>query len=484
MNGQSACKGLLIFIDYWNKFDYYLVIKSARVIKMANGTPSKVRITKRAVDACEVKDKPYFVWDDEITGFGVKINPTGRKTYVFQYRVAAPGKSAQTPARRFTIGKHGNVTPDQARQRAGELSMQVQFQNIDPIEQEREEFAERERVVKAKADKARLDTELAFSNYADRWLAHYETHGGKREGGAVRPASVRQAKLVVNTFLKPMLAAKPMPQINKRDIQAIIQAIPAEQVGMRRAVFSYASILFGWAVRQDDISVNFLRDMEKPSAPAARKRALNDEELLAVWNASAVLTQPFSSFYRMLILTIQRRGEVSAMEWSELNREERQWLIPESKTKNKRAHLVALSDLTVAELDRLAGGEEWPEAGLVFTTNNVTPISGISKSKVALDKEINQRLGEAGPMPHWRIHDLRRTGVTELQKLGVRFEVTEAVVNHVGESKSGIAGVYQTYDWLPEKRAALLAWGSRVEAIISGKAKSNVVELRPATNSA
>lgn len=451
---------------------------------MSDGNPTKVRITKRVVDGYDVKDKPYFVWDDAITGFGVKINPTGRKVYVFQYRVAAPGKSAQTPARRYTIGKHGSLTADQARQKAGELALLVQTQNIDPAEQKREQFAERERIENAKAEKARLDTELAFSNYADRWIAHYETHGGKREGGAVRPASVRQAKLVVNTFLKPKLAAKPMPQINKRDIQAIIDSIPVDQVGMRRAVFSYASILFGWAVRQDDIPVNFLRDMEKPKAPDARERALNDEELLAVWNASAVLTQPFSSFYRILILTIQRRGEVSAMEWSELDRKERQWLIPASKTKNKRAHLVALSDLTVAELDRLAGGEEWPDAGLVFTTNNKTPISGISKSKVALDKEISQRLGDAGPMPHWRIHDLRRTGVTELQRLGVRFEVTEAVVNHVGKSKSGIRGVYQTYDWLPEKRAALLAWGSRVAAIISGKAKNNVVELRPATNSA
>lgn len=451
---------------------------------MADGSPTKVRITKRAVDGCDAKDKPYFVWDDAITGFGVKINPTGRKVYVFQYRVAAPGKSAQTPARRFTIGKHGSLTAEQARQKAGELALLVQTQNIDPAEQKREQFAERERVVKAKADKARMDTELAFSNYADRWLAHYETHGGKREGGAVRPASVRQAKLVVNTFLKPMLAAKPMPQINKRDLQAIIQAIPAEQVGMRRAVFSYASILFGWAVRQDDIPVNFLRDMEKPKAPDARKRTLSDEELLAVWNATAVLTQPFSSFYRMLILTIQRRGEVSAMEWSELDREERQWLIPASKTKNKRAHLVALSDLTVIELDRLAGGEEWPDTGLVFTTNKKTPISGISKSKVVLDKEINQRLGDAGRLPHWRIHDLRRTGVTGLQSLGVRFEVTEAVVNHVGQSKSGVAGVYQTYDWQPEKIAALNAWGNHVANIISGKEKINVVELRPATHSA
>lgn len=453
---------------------------------MATGTPTKVRITKRAVDACEVKDKPYFVWDDEITGFGVKINPTGRKVYVFQYRVAAPGKSAQTPARRFTIGKHGNVTPDQARQRAGELSLQVQFQNIDPIEQERMEFAEREQIANAKAEKARLDNELAFSAFADLWLAHYEQKGGRGKGMKVRPSSVQQAKLVVNTFLKPKLLNKPMPEIGKKDIEAIINAMPEEHVGMRRAVFSYASILFGWAARKTDpaIPVNFLRDMDKPPIPVSRNRALTDTELRDVWTATDSLTRPFASFYRMLILTIQRRGEVSAMEWGELDRSERIWLIPESKTKNKREHLVALSDLAVAELDMLAGGDEWPKAGLVFTTNGKKPIGGISKSKAAMDKAVAKVRGENDPIAHWRIHDLRRTGVTGLQRLGVRFEVTEAVVNHVGQSKSGVAGIYQTYDWRPEKIAALNAWGNHVANIISGEEQTNVVELRPATNSA
>jgi hypothetical protein len=66
----------------------------------------------------------------------------------------------------------------------------------------------------------------------------------------------------------------------------------------------------------------------------------------------------------------------------------------------------------------------------------------------------------------------------------VRFEVTEAVVNHVGQSKSGVAGIYQTYDWRPEKIAALNAWGNHVANIISGEEQTNVVELRPATNSA
>lgn len=451
---------------------------------MSGRTPVKVRITKSAVDKYGKEEKPYFIWDDTITGFGVKINPTGRKIYVYQYRVAAPGKSARTPARRFTIGKHGSLTADQARQKAGELALLVQTQNIDPAEQKREQFAERERIENAKAEKARLDNELAFSAYADRWLAHYEEKGGRSKHVKVRPSSVMQAKLVVNRFLKPKLLNKPLPQIGKDDVQAIIDAMPDEHIGMRRAVFSYASILFSWAVRRNDIPVNFLRDMDKPEIPARRERALTDSELKDVWIATDGLTKPFASFYRMLIITIQRRGELAGMEWCELNREKRLWIIPRSKTKNKRGHLVPLSDLAIAELDMLAGGDEWPESGLVFTTNGKKPIAGISKSKAAIDKEVAKVRGEDRPIEHWRIHDLRRTGVTGLQGLGVRFEVTEAVVNHVGQSKSGVSGVYQKYEWQPEKIEALNAWGNKVAGIISGAEKTNVVELRPATNSA
>jgi hypothetical protein len=76
----------------------------------------------------------------------------------------------------------------------------------------------------------------------------------------------------------------------------------------------------------------------------------------------------------------------------------------------------------------------------------------------------------------WTLHDLRRTCATGLQKLGVRLEVTEAVLNHVSGSRDGIVGVYQRHNWAPEKIAALSAWGDRVDAVVEGRsAGENVV---------
>jgi hypothetical protein len=84
-----------------------------------------------------------------------------------------------------------------------------------------------------------------------------------------------------------------------------------------------------------------------------------------------------------------------------------------------------------------------------------------SKAKPVLDAES----GVSG----WRLHDLRRTVATGLQRLGVRLEVTEAVLGHVGGSRAGIVGVYQRHNWAEEKRAALDAWGTRIEAIVDGR---------------
>ena len=83
-----------------------------------------------------------------------------------------------------------------------------------------------------------------------------------------------------------------------------------------------------------------------------------------------------------------------------------------------------------------------------------------------------------GSLAPWSVHDLRRTLATGLQRLGVRLEVTEAVLNHISGSRAGIAGVYQRHDWAMEKRAALDAWAAHVHAVAEQRSPTgNVVKL-------
>jgi len=442
------------------------------------------RIRKGVVDAAVPGGTEYVVWDDEVSGFGLKVTPAGAKVYFYRYRINRPGKAAQTSPSKYTIGRHGTLTPDQARKRAKELAALVSA-GIDPRRAELAAFAAEDEAKRIALDRARLDGELAFENVALRWLDQYEHEKGRR------PSSVRMAKLVVNRHLSPMLAGKPMPQIGRADIQLAIDAIPSKNRGIRRAVFAYASVLFGWANQRGDIDSNPVTAMVKPEAPKARDRFLSDAELGAVWRAADMLSSPFNAFIRMLILTGQRRSEVAGMDWGELDRVTAIWTIPAARAKNGAAHIVPLCPGMVAELDNMAltkqvaqkdpdpDSARWPKTGFVLTTTGRTPISGMTKAKKALDDAVNKASADTGekPLEPWRIHDLRRTMATGLQRLGVRFEVTEATLNHVSGAKAGVAGIYQRHDWREEKRAALEAWAAHVAEIVAPAGKINEVLL-------
>lgn len=459
---------------------------------------AKAALTKRTVDAAKKGPKDSFIWDDEVSGFGLKVTPAGSKVYVFQYRIARPGEADRTPAKRYTIGKHGSLTPEQARKRAKELAALVEH-GIDPRQRELDAIAAADAAALAAEEKARLEGELSFEKVAALWLEHYE-HEKQR-----RPSSVRLAKTVVNRHLVPKLKGKPIPHIGRVELQPIIDAIPVASRGMRRAVFAYASVLFGWAAKRGDIAGNPLADMAKPDPPKARDRVLSDAELATVWAASTSSAHPFGSFFRLLILTGQRREEVAGMSWSELDRATSTWTIPADRAKNRAVHIVPLSADAVTEIDAMAAaaheaaarkakkrGEElalpvdpknWPKTGYALTTTGRTPISGITKAKTALDVAA-AKLRHGKALPAWRIHDLRRTLATGFQRLGVRFEVTEATLNHVSGAKAGVAGIYQRHDWKDEKRAALNAWERHIRAILKAHTSEKIVSIEVARKSA
>jgi len=439
-------------------------------VQASGGVQVKVRISKAIVDATTPSAAgDVTVWDDRIAGFGLKVTPAGSKVYFYRYRVSRPGQASQTAPRKYTIGRHGSLTPDQARKRAQELAALVS-QGVDPRQQELDAIADQDQADRQVQEQERARRDLAFSRIADLWLAHYEGDMARRK------SSVDMAKLVVNRYLRPALGTLPMPGIGRAELQPILDAIPVHKRGMRRAVFAYASVLWGWALRRGYVDANLLTAMEKPPAPAARERVLSDDELVLTWRATQTAPLVWGVFFRLLVLTGQRRSEVSGMMWDELDRNAAVWTIPPARAKNGKAHLVPLSGTAVEQIDLAAGGQVWPKQGYVLTTTSRSAVSGISKAKAALDVAITD-LNEGAAIAQWRLHDIRRTVATGLQRLGVRFEVTEAVLNHVSGAKGGVAGVYQRHDWAAEKRAALAAWSAHVEGLVTGADSTNVVRL-------
>jgi integrase len=201
------------------------------------------------------------------------------------------------------------------------------------------------------------------------------------------------------------------------------------------------------------MEANPATDLPKPSVESKRDRVLSDDELVAVWNACGKVGWPFGDAVRLLILTGARREEIGQLRWSEIRGDV--IALEGVRTKNGEPHTIPLSlaaSKVVQAVPRIAGSP------LAFTTNGHTSISGWSRAKSQIDR--------LAKIAAWRLHDLRRTVATGLQKLGVNLQTIEAILNHTSGSRSGVVGVYQRHSFDAEKRAALDAWGQHVMRLV------------------
>ena len=427
------------------------------------------KISKRSVDALAITGKTEFLWDDELSGFGLRVTSNGAKSYVYQYRMG--GREAIKT--RYTIGKHGSPwTPDLARTEAKRLALMV-GQGIDPAGADKE--------------RRRQAVDLAFAPYVDLFVDGYLKSHWK---------DWQQGKSLLEREAVPVLQRTPLPLIKRSDVVAVLDRL-ADRPARAKMMHATLRKLLKWAVSRGDLERSPIEEMDAPTGPAARDRVLHDSEMATIWRASGGMGYPFGPMYRLLIVTGQRREEIAGLDWRELDRDAATWTLPAARAKNGKAHIVPLNALALVEIDSLAetlsgaandGSEEvtWPRRGLVFTTTGKTSVSGHSRGKARLDRDIARLLeteaahdgAEYHEFAPWRIHDFRRTAATGFQRLGVRFEVTEAVLNHVSGSRSGVAGVYQRHDWKEEKRTALDAWGRHIEGLIVPADRSNVAVLR------
>lgn len=136
--------------------------------------------------------------------------------------------------------------------------------------------------------------------------------------------------------------------------------------------------------------------------------------------------------------------------------------------------------MTWLELD----GERWPKVGPVMSFKGKVPLSCFRQAKTLLDAETAKVCNDSAALKPGRVHDLRRTMATGFQRLGIRFEVTEATLNHVSGAKGGVASIYQRHAWLEEKQAASLAWARHIAAIKAPAAGTNVVPFSAGKQSA
>ena len=275
----------------------------------------------------------------------------------------------------------------------------------------------------------------------------------------------------------------PAAHITRRDaVNALDRIAQAGKVTTAARVRSYARSAFNWARKRGKVPENPFADLPVSAGMTQRDRVLSDAELAELWTAVEQEAYPFGPFFGLLILTMQRHSEVAGMRWTEIADDFSVWTIPGKRMKNGKAndvHLAEAAEKILRAVRRFAGSP------YVFTTTGRTHISGMSKAKSRLDARIIAARAEAAaregkepaPLIPWRLHDLRRTGVSALARLGVDSIVADKILAHKPAKLQGVAGVYQRYDFAAERARALDAWAVHV----TGRGKTqNVVQLRKA----
>ena len=399
----------------------------------------KKRLTERYVQTLQPPAEGRLeVGDDVVAGLWFRVTSKGMKSWSIRSR-----RDGQ--AVRFTLGAYPELSLAMARQRALQQIAKIK-DGHDPVTERRRK---RHASIRAKVESLSPLLDL----YVDTILA-------TRKSGKTRARDLRRD-------LKPLLG-RPASLIQRSDLTALIDRKTVTAPISANRLVGYAKPFWRWMHERGYIDENVASELSKPSPETVRERFLDDVELVAVWRACGQMGFPFGPFFKLLLLTAQRRGEVREMRWEEINFDKACWTIPGSRTKNGAEHIVHLSAPAQAILRDLGGDS--PAEGLLFTTTGVTPISGISKAKARLDK--------ASGITDWRLHDFRRTAVTHMVDLGINPAVADRILNHVAASTmSVVQRAYQRSALLDQRRHALDAWADRVMQLAEGRVTDNIVRL-------
>ena len=173
---------------------------------------------------------------------------------------------------------------------------------------------------------------------------------------------------------------------------------------------------------------------------------------------------PYGDIVEVLALTGQGREEVARCTWDEIDLKTRTWTLSSDRTKNAKSHEVHLSDPVIALLRRAN-----EQSKFVFSRSSDSSFQDFSAAK----REVDHLSGVTG----WRLHDLRRTCVSGMARLGIAPHVADKILNHQAGTISGVAAVYQRHDFIAERREALEIWGTHVRQIIGDRFDNKALRI-------
>lgn len=384
----------------------------------------------------------YF--DVTVQGLALRVTSRGNRSWCFHYRSPRDGKRA-----RATIGIYPATSLAMARGRALEARSHVDAGD-DP------------RLVLA----GQATAGMTIAALVDAYLADPEK-------SALRSKAEIERRLRRNVV--PTIGAVKLSELRRRDVRNVTDAMLRRGVKVEATrVFEDVRGMVRWAVQAEYLDANPLDGMTKPAEATSSNRVLSDDEIHQLWNGLPnTLTKSIQCqrVIRLCLATAQRVGEVAGIVRTEIDLKAREWRLPGSRTKNGHAHIVPLSDLAITIIK-----EAMADAGdgaALFPCGNGS-LSPVAVARTILRANATSRFGIAS----WSAHDLRRSALTGMARLGVPPIVLGHVANHRTTTRAGVTlSVYSHYEYDKEKREALDLWSSRLAAIVGDQKAASVVPM-------
>jgi integrase len=406
------------------------------------------KLTDRLLAGLTLKpgQKDRLLFDTSCPGLGVRLTPKGTRTFIVQWTDMATRRKVREP-----LGVWGSLTIDQARE-AVRVRLGAVAKGVDP----RAERALR----RQEAERERAETALTFRALLDEWADLHLIHR--------RPRYAREAQRALRYAFDHLLS-RAAARISRAEAVNTLDALARDgKAAMAGRTLAYARACFRWAEKRGKVPGNPFMNLPIPSGIVERERVLTKEELGRVWHAAAGMSYPWGPLFRLLLLTLARREEVAGMRWSEFSPDLTTWTVPSVRMKRGLPHVVLLPAAvreTLSAVPRIHGQD------LLFSTTGRTPVSGFTKAKAALDL--------TSGVADWRLHDIRRTGVSALAAMGIDSIVADKLLAHQPSKLRGAARVYQRHDFAAERASALQVWASHIVRCAEGEPDGeNVVALR------
>ncbi len=436
--------------------------------------------TDKYIKSLKPADKPYKRMENgSDRGFGVQVSPGGTKTFIFAYKI--DGKRRYYPLGKYPMtGKPGTALAD-ARQACRDARILLD-KGVDPkahkkAEEEKRNLAEQEDERKRREAEMKGSVKQLFDTYADTM---------EQEG---KP-SHKQVSHIYSHDIEPVLGADMKAnEVQPHHVKQILHRV-IERGAMTKAnrVHQYMRAAFRFGIEHDNDPMNMksdvlfflefnpVRDVPKPlKREAVGERELSTEEIKELWGRldEGYIHPSTVGVIKMMLATGQRLGEVLHSEWSEFDLEGMKWELPPSRTKNRRAHVVPLTEFHRLLLEEI---RPYSDKKWVFPKKDGSGPRNIDSISQAVARFCNPGpKSKKKPFPKFVPRDLRRTWKTRTGEIGLSKEIRDRLQNHALTDVS--SQHYDRYDYLPQKRQAMDAWAKWLEITIKGDT-DNVIELR------